>query len=90
MTFAFYVSMGLVLLVGGQKTLSGEITVGRLTEFLAYMTVLQMPVRQLGLLVNSIARATTSGERLFSVLDQEPDIKDKPDAKELEVTDASL
>lgn len=90
MTFAFYVSMGLVLLVGGQKTLTGEITVGRLTEFLAYMTVLQMPVRQLGLLVNSIARATTSGERLFTVLDEEPDIKDKPDAKPLEVTDAVL
>jgi ATP-binding cassette subfamily B protein len=90
MTFAFYLSMGLVLLVGGQKTLSGEITVGRLTEFLAYMTVLQMPVRQLGLLVNAIARATTSGERLFSVLDEEPDIRDKPDAKPLEVTDAVL
>ena len=86
MTFAFYVSMGLVLLVGGQKTLAGEITVGRLTEFLAYMTVLQMPVRQLGLLVNAIARATTSGERLFTVLDEEPDIRDKPDAKPLEVT----
>jgi len=90
MTFAFYVSMGLVLLIGGQKTLAGEITVGRLTEFLAYMTVLQMPVRQLGLLVNSIARTTTSGERLFSVLDEEPDIRDKPDATELAVTDASL
>lgn len=90
MTFAFYVSMGLVLLVGGQKTLAGEITVGRLTEFLAYMTVLQMPVRQLGLLVNSIARATTSGERLFTVLDEEPDIRDKPDATPLEVSEAVL
>ncbi|MFW6313155.1 MAG: ABC transporter ATP-binding protein, partial [Spirochaetota bacterium] len=83
-------SMGFVLYIGGQKTLAGEITVGRLTEFLAYMTVLQMPVRQLGMLVNSIARTTTSGERLFSVLDEEPDIRDKPDASELEVTDASL
>ena len=90
MTFAFYIAMGLVLLVGGLKTLNGEITVGRLTEFIAYMTVLQMPVRQLGLLVNAIARATTSGERLFSVLDEEPDIKDKADAQPLEVTDAIL
>ena len=90
MSLAFYVSMGLVLFVGGQKTLAGEITVGTLTEFLAYMTVLQMPVRQLGLLVNSIARATTSGERLFSVLDEEPDIKDSPLASDLEVKDAVL
>lgn len=90
MTYAFYISMGLVLMVGGQKALTGEITVGQLTEFLAYMTVLQMPVRQLGLLVNSIARATTSGERLFSVLDEEPDIKDAPDASDLKVTTGEL
>jgi ATP-binding cassette, subfamily B, multidrug efflux pump len=90
MTFTFYVSMGLVLLFGGQKALTGEITIGQLTEFLAYMTVLQMPVRQLGMLVNSVARATTSGERLFAVLDEEPDIRDKPDARDLAVTDGTL
>ncbi|MFP4378285.1 MAG: ABC transporter ATP-binding protein [Spirochaetales bacterium] len=90
MTFAFFVAMGLVLLVGGQKALAGEITIGQLTEFLAYMTVLQMPVRQLGLLVNSVARATTSGERLFSVLDEEPDIKDSPEAGDLEVSKGEL
>lgn len=90
MTFAFYVSMGLVLIVGGEMTIRGEITVGRLTEFLAFMTVLQMPVRQLGLLVNAFARATTSGERLFSVLDEEPDIRDKPGAPEISVSDAAL
>lgn len=83
MAFAFFLSMGLVLLVGGNKTLQGEISVGLLAEFLAYMTILQMPVRRLGMLVNSLARATTSGERLFSVLDEEPDIRDKPNAVEL-------
>ena len=90
MTFAFYVAMGLVLLVGGLKVLDGDMTVGKLTEFLAYMTVLQMPMRQLGLLVNSIARATTSGERLFAVLDEEPDIKDSTNAKDLELSEGTL
>ena len=90
MTFAFYVSMGLVLIVGGGMTIRGEITVGRLTEFLAFMTVLQMPVRQMGLLVNSFARATTSGDRLFSVLDEEPDIKDKLDAPTIQISDSVL
>jgi ATP-binding cassette, subfamily B, multidrug efflux pump len=85
MTLAFFISMGLVLLVGGQKTLNGEITIGRLAEFLAYMTILQMPVRQLGMLVNALARAMTSGERLFAILDEEPDILDKPHAEDLRV-----
>ncbi len=90
MTFAFFVSMGLVLWLGGMKTIAGEITVGQLAEFLAFMTILQMPVRQLGLLVNSIARATTSGERLFAVLDEEPDVRDKPNAKNLKIHEGVL
>ena len=83
MTFLFFLSMAFVLFLGGYKTLQGEITVGLLAEFLAYMTILQMPVRRLGMLVNSIARATTSGERLFGVLDEEPHVQEKPDAVEL-------
>lgn len=83
MSFIYFISMGLVLTVGGSMVLDGSITIGRLTEFLAYLTILQMPVRQMGLLINSIARATTSGERLFDVLDREPEIQDKPGAPAL-------
>jgi len=90
MSFGYFLAMGAVLLVGGRLTLAGTITVGRLTEFLAYMQVLQMPVRQLGPLVNSFARATTSGERLFSVLDREAEIQDAPQARELEIREGRL
>ncbi len=86
MTFAYFISMGLVLWVGGIRVLDGEMTVGALTVFLTFITILQQPVRQLGLLVNSIARASTCGGRLFSVLDLEPAISDGPDAKALETT----
>ena len=90
MTFSFFFSMGLVILVGGYKSLQGDISVGLLAEFLAYMTILQMPVRRLGMLVNSLARATTSGERLFAVLDEEPDIREKPDAVALSKEDGEV
>jgi ATP-binding cassette subfamily B protein len=82
--------MGLVLLVGGYKTLQGDISVGLLAEFLAYMTILQMPVRRLGLLVNSLARTTTSGERLFDVLDEQPLVLEKPDAVDLDSKSVEL
>ena len=49
-----------------------------------------MPVRQLGLMVNAFARASMSGARLFEVLDREPDIADRPGARDLVVTDAVL
>jgi ATP-binding cassette, subfamily B, multidrug efflux pump len=90
MTYAFFLAMGLLLWVGGQKVLSGEITVGILAEYLAFMAILQMPVRQLGMMVNAFARASMSGGRLFEVLDREPEIADRPGARDLVVTDAAL
>jgi ATP-binding cassette subfamily B protein len=54
------------------------------------MTILQMPVRQLGLMVNSFARASTCGTRLFELLDTELDIKDAPGARDLVVTEGVL
>lgn len=90
MNLSFQVAMGLVLWVGGNKVLDGEITVGTLAAFLTFMTILQMPVRQLGLLVNSFARASTCGARLFAVLDLPPAVADKPGAPDLKVSEGVL
>ena len=90
MNFSFLAAMGLVLWFGGQKVIAGQISVGTLAQFLTFMTILQMPVRQLGLMVNSFARASTCGTRLFELLDAELDIEDAPDAKDLVVTDGVL
>jgi ATP-binding cassette subfamily B protein len=90
MTCVYFLAMGLVLWVGGLKTLDGEITLGQLAEFLAFMTILQMPVRQIGWMINAIARASTCGGRLFQILDLVPSIADAPDATELRITDGVL
>ena len=90
MTFAYFTAMGLVLWFGGLRVMDGTVSVGTLTEFLTFMTILQQPVRQLGLLVNSMARASTCGARLFAVLDMEPAIKDRADAKPLVITDGNV
>jgi len=65
--------------------LDGEVTVGELTQFLAFMTVLQMPIRQTGMVINGIARASVSGVRLFEILDIEPAVQDRPTAQNLEI-----
>lgn len=90
MTLSFFAAMGLVLWVGGNKVVAGEITVGTLTSFLTFMTILQMPVRQLGLMVNSYARASTCGTRIFALLDLDAAIKDPANAKELIISDGLL
>lgn len=90
MTLAFFGAMGLVLLYGGRQVSAGEITVGTLATFLTFMTILQMPVRQLGLMVNAYARASTCGTRLFQLLDMPVEIDDAPGAKDLEITEGTL
>jgi len=90
MTFIYFVAMGLVLWIGGLKTIDGEISLGQLAQFLAFMTILQMPVRQIGWMINSIARASTCGGRLLNVLDLEPSVADAPDARPLEINDGVL
>ena len=90
MTFSFFVAMGLVLWVGGTKVMANEITVGTLASFLTFMTILQMPVRQLGLMVNAFARASTCGARLFGLLDLDISVKDAPKAEDLAVRKGTL
>lgn len=83
MIFAYYTAMGMVLWVGGLKVIDGTLTVGALTEFLTFMAILQQPVRQIGMIVNSTARGSSSGKRVFDVIDLEPAIMDKPGAGDL-------
>ena len=90
MTLSFLAAMGLVLWIGGGKVMAGDMTVGTLAAFLTFMTILQMPVRQLGLLVNSFARTSTCGARVFAFLDLDPAIADRPGATDLQVTAAEL
>jgi len=77
------VSLAAVLWLGGYQVLTGAISVGTLVAFNRYLTLLNDPVRWLGLVVNRIARAIASGERIFGTLDTKPKIEDRPDAIEL-------
>ena len=90
MTFSFLVAMGLVLWLGSGKVVAGEISVGTLASFLTFMTILQMPVRQLGMLVNSFARTATCGDRIFALLDLDLAITDAPDATDVQISDCVL
>jgi ATP-binding cassette subfamily B protein len=68
---------------GGHLVADGTLQIGVLTAFLLYLTILQMPVRTLGFMVNMFSRAQSSGERIFEIIDAESAVKEKPDAYEL-------
>ena len=73
-----------VLWYGGWKIIEGHATLGPLVAFNAYLLLLMMPVRMLGLTINSFARAVASGTRIFEVLDEHSEVQEAPDALALD------
>ncbi|MFH1566706.1 MAG: ABC transporter ATP-binding protein [Gemmatimonadota bacterium] len=75
-------SMGGVILwwFGGRRVLSNTLTLGELQAFISYMVMFYQPVRDLCTLSDQLETAATSSERVFEILDTEPDVVDAPDA----------
>ena len=83
MLFAFMISLGLILLFGGRRVIAGQMDYGELAQFILYMQILAMPVRMTGFIVNSYARAVSSGQRLFEILDARSPVREAPDASQM-------
>ncbi|MFL2767901.1 MAG: ABC transporter ATP-binding protein [Dehalococcoidia bacterium] len=73
--FAYWMVLGLVLAVGGIKVINGDMDIGDLTSFMFYLQLLAMPVRMIGWLLNASTRGATCGNRIFDILDTDPEIK---------------
>jgi ATP-binding cassette subfamily B protein len=80
MTFLSSAGITLILWYGGRQVINGSLSLGRLTAFYLYLTMLSQPIRMLGWVVNSAARAIASGERIFGVLDTRPKIQSPDNA----------
>ena len=89
-SFAFLVAWAVVLWAGGEKVINGDISIGELTQFFFYLALLRFPVRMLIMVVNSTARASSAGGRIFEILDIPSDITDNPVADPLAISDGVL
>ncbi|MDQ3411438.1 MAG: ABC transporter ATP-binding protein/permease, partial [Chloroflexota bacterium] len=74
------IGLAVVVWFGALQVIAGVISIGTLVAFNRYITLLNDPIRWLGMIVNRIARAVASAERLFETLDSRPTIKDRPGA----------
>lgn len=80
MEFLSNVGVAVVLLYGGRLVISNVLTIGTLVAFTAYLGQLMQPMRMLGMIVSLAQRATASGQRVFEILDEMPEIQDEPGA----------
>ena len=73
--FLIFGSIVLVLWVGAQDVLAGDITPGRLGQFVLYAVFAAGGLGELSQVWGEIAQASGAAERLFEILDVEPEIK---------------
>ena len=72
------ISYVLCALVGGVLALNGVggFTLGKLASFLTYNKSFSQPVNQLSMQLNNIVMALAGSERIFKLLDEEPEVDD--------------
>ena len=81
--FLSIVATGIVLLFGGISVAGGALTLGTVIAFLAYVNRFFLPVQELSQLYATMQTAMAGGERVINLLQTEPDVSDKPDAKDM-------
>jgi ABC-type multidrug transport system fused ATPase/permease subunit len=78
------VGTAIVLIYGGYLTIDGAIGVGTLFAFVLYLQNFFDPVQQLSLVYNTYLAATAALNRIFDVMDTEPELDDMPGALALD------
>jgi ATP-binding cassette subfamily B protein/subfamily B ATP-binding cassette protein MsbA len=69
--------------LGASQVLNGALTIGGLTIFLAYLKDMYQPIQNIAQNLKELASSRAGLDRVLSVLDVQPDIQDKPGAREL-------
>jgi ABC-type multidrug transport system fused ATPase/permease subunit len=77
------VATAVILLYGGNQVLDGEATIGVLASFVFYLQSFFDPIQSLSQLYTTYQAGMAALDKIFELLDEEPDIADRPDAIEL-------
>ena len=74
----------LICVVGGMRIISGQISLGDVTAFVAYSKQISQPITQTASILNTLQSTVASAERVFQLLDEQEQEPDKEDAACLE------
>lgn len=72
-----------IIWYGGVSVIDGVMTTGELIAFLIYAINLANPTRRVAESVGNIQKSLAAADRVFAILDEQPEVQDKPDAKQL-------
>ncbi|RLI01011.1 ABC transporter ATP-binding protein, partial [Candidatus Bathyarchaeota archaeon] len=75
--------MVIVYWLGGMRVIEGRIGIDTLYVFSSYVSMLMRPMGMIGMIWTGYQRMAAAGERVFQIIETEPEVKDKPNAIEL-------
>jgi ABC-type multidrug transport system fused ATPase/permease subunit len=77
-------AMAAIVLYGGFQAIEGHITVGTIVAFVALLAYMFDPIQQLSQLYTTYQSGMAALEKIYQLLDVQPDIEDRPDALQLD------
>ena len=77
------IGTAVILLYGGYQAIDGQITIGVLVAFVGYLQSFFDPIQQLSNLYVTYQQGMAAIDKIFDLLDTEPDMQDSPGAREL-------
>ncbi len=72
-----------ILVYGGMQAIDGEVTIGVLVAFVAALNNFFDPIQSLSQFYTTYQAGMAALDKIFELLDEEPELSDKPDAVEL-------
>ena len=79
-----------VIVAGGLFLVNGRINAGDLVAYILYVSTLIATIRRIVEFAEQFQRGMTGIERFYEIMDAEVDILDKPEARELQVTEGAI
>ena len=82
--FLSALATAIVIGYGGYLVFGGSLTVGTLLAFVLYLSNFFDPVQQLSQLYNTFLAAVAALDKIMDVMDEEPEVRDKAEARDLD------
>ncbi|NPV78412.1 MAG: ABC transporter ATP-binding protein [Anaerolineae bacterium] len=73
-------AVGTIVWYSGVQSQAGKMTIGGIYAFVTYITFMMWPIQDLARVFAEMQHAIASAERIFNLIDLEPDVKDLPGA----------
>jgi ABC-type multidrug transport system fused ATPase/permease subunit len=81
--FTSMLATAIVLGFGAAGVLSGDVTIGVVVAFLAYVTKFFQPIRELAQTYTLFQQSMAAGEKIFNLMDERIEVADHPNARQM-------